>query len=326
MTTLSRRAGISLGAAALFGDGTRVAEAADGFPSKTIRFIVGYPPGGGADLVARALTPPLGTLLGQTCIVENRAGADGRIGADYVVRARPDGYTLLVTTEGAMVIAPHTGQATPYKTLSDLAPISLLTRTETMIVANPKLGVTTLQQLIAKAKAAPGTIDYGSSGIGGPNHLAAEVLQQKAGISLTHIPFKGTGEVIPAVLSGVVPVMFGYVPALAALVREKTVVPLAVCGASRSASLPDVPTVAESGIPDYRMESWMAAFAPAATPPSVIDRLQSAIAAALHRPETEAFLVRYGLEPAGTTAQELASFLKSEDQKYIDILKTVALK
>jgi len=266
--------------------------------------------------VARALAPQLGTLLGQTCIVENRAGADGRIGADYEVRADPDGYTLLITTEGAMVIAPHTGQATPYKTLADLAPVSLLTRTETMIVANPKLGVTTPQQLIAKAKAAPGTIGYGSSGVGGPNHLAAEVLQQRTGITLTHIPFKGTGEVIPAVLSGVVPVMFGYVLALAAMVREKTVVPLVVCGASRSASLPDVPTVAESGIPDYRMDSWMATFALAATPHAIIDRLQSAFAAALYRPKAEAFLLRYWLEPAGTTAKELATFLKSEDQKY----------
>ncbi len=320
---ISRRSALVLPFAALAGS---QAQAANDYPRQPTRFIVGFPPGGGADLVSRALTPQLAIDLGQPFVVENRPGAEGRIGAELVAHAKPDGYTILITTEGAMVITPHLAVKSNYKPLVDYAPVSLLTRTQTMLVATPSLKLRTLEDVLRLARDKPGQLNYGSSGIGGPNHLAAEVLKQKTGIDIVHVPFKGSGEAIPAVMSGQVQLMFGYVPSLSALVRSGALIGIAVGGAERAKALPDIPTIAESGVPGYRMDSWVAAMAPAGTPPEVVSTLQQALAKALKTEQVQNTLLTQGFEPAGSTPEEMKALLVAEDAKYAALLKTLDLK
>ena len=319
---ITRRLSLALPFAAL---GAAQARAATDYPRQATRFIVGFPPGGGADLVSRAIAPQIALDLGQPFVVENRPGAEGRIGADLVAHAKPDGYMILITTEGAMVIAPHLASRTNCKPLVDFTPVSLLTRTQAMLVATPGLKVKSLDDVIRLAREKPGQLNYASSGIGGPNHLAAEVLKQKTGIDIVHVPFKGSGEAIPAVMSGQVQLMFGYVPSLSALVRSGALTGIAVGGAERAKALPDMPTIAESGVPDYRMESWVAAMAPAGTPPEIVTALQQAMARALKTEQVQNTLATQGFEPVGSTSADMAQLLASEDAKYASLLKTLDL-
>jgi tripartite-type tricarboxylate transporter receptor subunit TctC len=302
------------------------AQTAAKYPSKTVKFIVGFPPGGGADQVARILSLKLGGILGRPVVVENRAGANGRIGADFVVRSPPDGHTILITPEGAIVIGPHIAQSMSYDPQKDLAPVSLLTKTASMLVATPKLPVSNLADLIKLAKEKPGTLYYGSSGVGGPNHLAGEVFKQMAGVDIVHAPYKGTSAAIPPVMSGEIPLMFGFVPALAPFVQAGSVKALAVGSATRSSSLPDVPTMAEAGVPGYDMSSWVGAFAPARTPPDIIAKLHDAMVQVLKDPETATALTRQGLDPIGSTPDEFRAFVKTEDVKYTALFKTLNIK
>ncbi len=302
------------------------AQSAASYPSRTIKFIVGFPPGGGADQVARILSPKLGAILGRAVVVENHPGANGRIGADFVVRSPPDGLTILITPEGAIVIGPHIAQSMSYDPQKDLAPVSLLTKTASMLVANPKLPVSNLADLIKLAKEKPGTLYYGSSGIGGPNHLAGEVFKQMAGVDIVHTPYKGTSAAIPPVMSGEIPLMFGFVPALAPFVQAGSVKAIAVGSATRSPSLPNVPTMAEAGVPGYDMSSWVGAFAPAGTPPAIITKLHDAIVQVLKDPDTAKTLAREGLDPMGSTPNEFRAFIKTEDAKYTSLFKTLNIK
>jgi tripartite-type tricarboxylate transporter receptor subunit TctC len=318
------RAAAALGfvAAQLTGWGALQSAAAQpAWPAATVKLVVGFPPGGGADNVARILAVQLAKTLGQSFVVENRPGANGRIGADFVVRSKPDGSTLLISPEGAIVIGPHIAANIPYHPLTDLAPVSLLTTTATMLVATPSLPVNSVAELIKLAKEKPGTIYFGSSGVGGPNHLAGEVFKHLTGIDIVHVPYNGTGAVIPAVMSGEVGLMFGFIPGLVPYVKSHAVKALAVGGATRSPALPDVPTMAEAGVPGYDMTSWVGAFAPSGTPQPIVDRIQAAIAAAIADPQVHARLVAEGLDPVADTPAAFAAFLQKEDKKYIALLK-----
>ena len=308
--------GLSLAAARAAG-----ADAAPAWPRATVKLVVGFPPGGGADNVARILSVQLAKKFGRSFVVENRPGANGRIGADFVVRATPDGATLLISPEGAIVIGPHIARNIPYHPLTDLAPVSLLTTTATMLVATPSLPVNSVAGLIRLARAKPGTIYFGSSGVGGPNHLAGEVFKHLTGIDIVHVPYNGTGAVIPAVMSGEVGLMFGFIPGLAPYVKSHAVKALAVGGATRSPALPDVPTMAEAGVAGYDMTSWLGAFAPAGTPPETVGQIGAALAAVLADPAVHARLVAEGLQPAADTPAQFVGFLQSEDRKYIALLK-----
>ena len=239
-------------------------------PTRPIRIIVPFAPGGGADIVSRLLSPHLQNLLGESVIVENRAGAAARIGTGVVAKSDPDGYTLLVTTESSLVLAPHIGQPIGYDPLKDFAPISLLTRNTVMLVVNPSVPARTLQEYIALARSKPGQMFYASSGVGGPNHLAGEIFNRMTGLKITHVPYQGTGLALQAVISNQVGAMWGFMAGLTAHIRDGTLRAIAVGSKERSPVLPEVPTVAEAGVPGFEAMSWIGVVAPAGTPGQAI--------------------------------------------------------
>jgi tripartite-type tricarboxylate transporter receptor subunit TctC len=294
--------------------------------ARTTRIVVPFAPGGGADLIARLLQPHLQRLLGHPCYVENRAGAAGRIGADAVAKAEPDGQTLLMTTESSLVIAPHVGVPMSYDPLKDFAPISLLTRNTVVLVVHPSLPASTLEDYIALARARPGQMFYASSGVGGPNHLAGEIFKQMTGLDIVHVPYPGTGAAIPAVISNQVSAMWGFLAGLIPHIRSGSLRALAVGGRERSPVLPDVPTVAESGVRGYEAASWIGLLAPAATPPSAIDGIFTAAAAAIHVPAVQDLLVRDGSEIVASTPAAFREVIERDYAKYAklrDLLKSV---
>ena len=252
--------------------------------ARPVRILVPFAPGGGADLIARLISPHLQQLTGQSFYVENRAGAAGRIGTGVAAKSEPDGHTLLMTTESSIVIAPHIGVAMNYDPLKELAPISLLTRNAVILVVHPSVPADTLKDYMALARAKPGQLFYASSGVGGPNHLAGEIFKQMTGLNIVHVPFQGTGAAIPAVISNQVGAMWGFIAGLVPHIRSGSLKALAVGGRERSAALPDVPTVAEAGVPGYEATSWIGLLAPAGTPQPLIDKLWEATSTAMQEP------------------------------------------
>src|SRR5260221_4322075 len=220
---------------------------AQAYPTHPVRLIVPFAPGGGADIVSRLISHYVQNLIGQAVIVENRAGAAGRIGTGVVAKSDPDGHTLLVSTESSLVIAPHIGQSIGYDPLKDFAPVSLLTRNTVMLVVHPSVPAQTLQEFMALARAKPGQLFYASSGVGGPNHLAGEIFNRTTGLQITHVPFQGTGLALQAVISNQVGAMWGFMSGLIAHIREGTLRAIAIGAKERSPVLPEVPTVAEAG-------------------------------------------------------------------------------
>jgi tripartite-type tricarboxylate transporter receptor subunit TctC len=293
--------------------------------ARPVRIVVPFAPGGGADLIARMLQPHLQQLLGQSFYVENRAGAAGRIGTDMVAKSAADGHTLLMTTESSLVIAPHIGVSMSYDPLKDLAPISLLTRNTVVLVVHPSVPANTLQDYIAMARAKPGQMFYASSGVGGPNHLAGEIFKQMTHLDIVHVPFPGTGAAIPAVISNQVGAMWGFLAGLIPHIRSGSMKVLAVGGRERSPILPDVPTVAEAGVPGYEAASWIGLLAPAATPRAITDKLSEAASIAMQLPAVKDLLLRDGSEIVASKPEALAQVIQSDHAKYEklrDLLKS----
>jgi tripartite-type tricarboxylate transporter receptor subunit TctC len=291
---------------------------------RPVRIVVPFAPGGGADLIARLLQPHLQQFLSQSFYIENRAGAAGRIGTDAVAKAEPDGQTLLMTTESSIVIAPHMGVAMNYDPLKDFAPVSLLTRNVVILVVHPSVPANTLQEYIALARARPGQMFYASSGVGGPNHLAGEIFKQMAGVDIVHVPFPGTGAAIPAVISNQVGAMWGFLAGLIPHIRSGSLKALAVGGKERSPVLPDVSTVAESGVPGYEAASWIGLLAPAATPHPLVDRLWEATHAAMQVAAVTDILLRDGSDIVASKPAEFRQVIESDYAKYAklrDLLK-----
>ena len=293
--------------------------------ARPVRIVVPFAPGGGADLIARMLQPHLQPLTGQAFYIENRAGAAGRIGTDAVAKAEPDGQTLLMTTESSLVIAPHMGVAMSYDPLKDFEPISLLTRNTVILVVHPSTPATTLQEYIALARAKPGQLNYASSGVGGPNHLAGEVFKQMTGLDIVHVPFPGTGAAIPAVIANQVGAMWGFLAGLIQHIRGGSLRVLAVGGKERSPALPEVPTVAEAGVPGYEAASWIGLLAPATTPRPIVDKLWDAADGAMQVPAVKDLLLRDGSEIVVSKPEEFRRAIESDYAKYgklRDLLKT----
>jgi tripartite-type tricarboxylate transporter receptor subunit TctC len=317
MSLVSRRA-VLRGTAACAGLALHpaVSAAQADYPNHPVRFVVPFPPGGGADLIARLLSPHLQQSLGQPFFVENRSGAAGRIGTAVVAKAEPDGHSLLVTTESSLVIAPHMGVAMGYDPLKDLAPVSMLTRNTVILVVHPSVPAATLQEYMALARAKPGQLFYASSGVGGPNHLAGETFKRMTGLDIVHVPFQGTGAALQAVISNQVGAMWGFIAGLIPHIRSGTLRALASGGTARSPALPEVPTVAEAGVAGYAATSWIGLLAPGATPQPIVTRLATAIDAAMRAKEVEDVLLRDGSELAVSTPEAFRRDIESDYAKY----------
>jgi tripartite-type tricarboxylate transporter receptor subunit TctC len=298
---------------------------AQSYPSHTVRIIVPFAPGGGADIVSRLISPHLQNAFGQSVVVENRAGAAGRIGTGVVAKSDPDGHTLLVSTESSLVIAPHIGQAIGYDPLKDFAPVSLLTRNTVMLAVHPSVPAKTLAEYMALARGKPGEMFYASSGVGGPNHLAGEIFNRTANLKITHVPFQGTGLALQAVISNQVGAMWGFTAGLIPHVRSGALRAIAVGSKERSAALPDVPTVMEAGVSGYEATSWVGMVAPAGTPQGSVDRLWGAVNAAMREKAVTDNLTSGGSDIVVSRPDEFRQIIESDYAKYgklSDLFKT----
>lgn len=284
----------------------------DEYPSRPIRLIVPYAAGGAADAVARIIAKHVGESFGQPIVIENRGGAGAIIGTDLVNKSDPDGYTLLLGQSGPISINPAVYKNLPYDPLKDFAPITLTTSFPYIMVVNPKLGVKTVQEFVALAKSKPGALNYGTTGIGGANHLLTELFDSKAGITMTHIPYRGTALAVADLLAGQVQVVFADPVSALPHVNAGTLLALAVSSKERSLVAPDVPTISESGYPGIDAIGWHGILAPAHTPAAIVDRLNAEIVRALKDPETRNLLEKQAIQVVGSSAEAFASFIRQD--------------
>jgi tripartite-type tricarboxylate transporter receptor subunit TctC len=288
------------------------AVAQGGYPARPIVMVVGFAPGGGTDTVARIVAKKLGESVGQSVVVENRAGAGGNVATDHVAKAAPDGYTILLGSVGSLTVAPHLVANLPYDPVRDLAPITMAVVFANVLVVHPSVPANTLAEFVKLAKAKPGGITYGSSGIGGAGHLAGALLNMTAGIDLVHVPYKGGGPAMQDLLGGQIQSIFATPVSSGSQIRAGKVRALATTGATRSAYLPDVPTVAESGYPGYEATNWYAYMAPAGTPKEIVDRLNRELRQALTAPDVREQFDKQGVEAMPGTPGELAKYIERE--------------
>jgi len=298
--------------------------AAQAFPTRPIRLLVPFTPGGGTDLLARIVAAKMSESLGQQIIVENKPGGNTLVATEVLVRAAPDGYTLLMQTNNLSANPTLYKGKLSFDTLKDLAPVSLVAGNPHVLVVNPSVPVNTLAEYIALAKANPGKITFASAGSGTVNHLAGELLKMQAGIDILHVPYKGSGSVMPDLLSGQVSSLFAAMPTVTAYIRDKKLRAIAVTTPKRFHGLPDVPTIAESGYPGYDFSSWFGILAPAGTPKPIIDRLQAEVVKALKDPNVQARLADY--EIFGSTPEEFAAFIKADIDKTAKIIEKSGAK
>jgi tripartite-type tricarboxylate transporter receptor subunit TctC len=303
-----------------------VAGQAQDLPSRPIRMVVAFPPGGPTDFVARLLADKLKTLIGRTVIVENRAGANGAIGAEYVSRAEPDGSTLFLTTVGAVAVTPHLVAKVAYDPIRDFAPITLVVRNTTILVVRPDMPVASAKDLAALAARDPGALAIASTGNGSMPHLALELYQASAGVKFLHVPYRGAAAALGDLLGGQVQGMFADALVLLPQIQGGKIRPLGAASANRSAALPDVPTLAEQGFPDTSADNWYGLLAPARTPAPLVARLHDAVVSALAAPDIRDKLVRSGAEPAPTSAAEFAKLLRDELDKWGRVVREKNIK
>jgi len=316
---------VAVAACLLIVTAAHAAEPVASFPSRPIHVVVPFTPGGGTDIIARKLAPAMQQQLGQSVVVENKPGANARIGANLVAKAEPDGYTILLTTNGAFVISPFIGGKPPYQPLKDFAPVTLVARSSFLVVAGPKRPVVSIADLIALAKRQPGQVTYASSGVGGPPHLAAELLKRAADFDMRMIPYGGTGDVNVALLRGDVDIALGAIPAMATSLQQQDVKALAVTSARRSAALPNVPSIAET-VPGYDFSTWFAVAAPAGTPRQIIERIRAAVLSALNDTNVIEAFARDGSEIATSTPEELRAIMQADYTKYGALIKSLNIK
>jgi tripartite-type tricarboxylate transporter receptor subunit TctC len=297
---------------------------AQSYPSKAVRIINPFSPGGSLDLVARLLAKSLTSDLGQQFIVENRPGAGGSIGVELVAKSPADGYTLLIV-QSSITVNPSLQRKVGYDPVKDFEPISKVSSYMFFVAAHPSLPARSVKALIALAKANPGQINYASVGVGSGTHLAGELFGHMAGVKLAHIPYKGTGQVMPDLLGGQIALTFGST-SVVPQVKSGKLVALAVTGAKRAAVLPDTPTVAESGIPGYEVTAWNALFAPAGTPLAIVNRLNELTRKNIAHAEAKSVMDAQGLDGDTGTAAELGNLVKSELAKWARVIKIAAIK
>ena len=300
--------------------------AGQGYPSKPIRLMVPFPPGGSTDIVARIVAQKLGAQLGQPLVIENRGGAGGTLGTAVVAKAPPDGYMLVVGTTSTHVVAPSVYQKLEYDPVRDFAPISLMAVTPYLLVVNPAVEAKTVKELVMLMKMQPGKLNYASAGVGSTTHLAMEMLKGASNTYALHIPYNGNGPAGTAVIAGQVEILFGSLPAVLPHAKSGRVRALAVGTPKRSPSLPEVPTVAESGYPGFDASLWLAIMAPAGTPAPIVERLNKETIAAVSSKETSDALDKNGAEPLTSTPAELAAMIKDGVSKYAKVVKDAGVK
>ena len=314
----ARRA-VLLAAAALVVAAPQLARAAADYPVRPIRLVVPFAPGGGTDIIARAVSEKLSTKLGQQVVVINTPGAGGTIGGANVAKAEPDGYTLLLWHVG-MISSAHTNKPLSYDPLKDFTPIGQVATAANLIAVNPQVPARTLKELVALAKAKPGELNYGSSGVGGADHLAGELLSQVAQIRTMHVPYKGGGLSTVAVVSGEVQYVTGSASQVMSMVKAGKLRPVAVMQKQRIASLPDVPSAPEAGFPELDYKTWFALWGPARLPPEVVARLSAALKEVLAGDDVRAKLEQGGVEPAYSTPQEFDAMFRAEHTRWNRLL------
>jgi tripartite-type tricarboxylate transporter receptor subunit TctC len=297
---------------------------AQAYPAKSIRMIVPFAAGGGTDIVARAVAQKIGEAFGQSVVVDNKAGANGNIGMELAAKAPPDGYTIIMTSS-ALAINRSMYKGMGYDAVNDFAPVSLATLIPFILVVNSTLPVNSVRQLVALARARKKELSYASSGTGNATHLAMALLEMTTKIEMNHIPYKGTGQGIVDVMGGHVQLMFGAIPSTMPAVKAGKLRVLAISSAQRATVLPDVPTVAEAGVPGYELTSWYGVLAPAGTPAAVVAQLNGEIVKALSTSEVKARLTSEGAEPVGNSAQQFQAFIRSEIDKYAKIVAALGI-
>ena len=324
--SLAKRFGTALIAAVVLGTAFTIGQAAD-YPSGPVHIIVPYPAGGPADLVARTIAEPLSERLGEPVVVESRAGAGGNIGTDYVAKAEPDGHTLLLGTNGPLVVNGSLFASLPFEPLEDFAPITQIASIPLVLIAHPSVPADTVEELIELAKSRPGEITYASSGIGSGGHLAGALFASSADVSMVHVPYAGAAPSMTDLIGGHVDLLFvGLTAAQPHLESGKAKV-LGVAMPRRATAAPDIPTIAESALPGFEITSWYGVLAPAGTPEPIIERLHKEIVEILATPEVhESLFVKHGLEPIAGTPQEFTETLEKEIPEYARIVDLAGAK
>ena len=296
------------------------------YPSRPIRVLIAFPPGGPTDFVGRLLADKMTILLGQRVYIENKPGANGTVGADNIAKSDPDGYSLFLTTAGAVTISPHVMANIPYDSLRDFAPIAEVVTNTTVLVVNPKMAIKTATELVALAKQKPGAIPFASTGIGSTTHLAQVLLADAAGVQFLHVPYRGAAPALTDLLAGQVQVLAADLTVLMAQIEGAAVVPIGAAADQRNQMIPQVPTLTEQGYPNTDASNWYALLAPAKTPPALIKKLNAAVNMALADPDVRGKIVKSGAVPVGGPPEALAVFMRAEYDKWGRVVREHGIK
>jgi tripartite-type tricarboxylate transporter receptor subunit TctC len=297
-----------------------------GYPSKPIRFVVPYPAGGPLDTVARLLGQKVSESTKQPVIVDNKPGAGGNIGADAVAKSAPDGYTILMGAVATHAINPTLYASMPYDAAKDFVAVTQVASTPNVLVVNPSVPANNVREFIAYAKANPGKLNFGSGSTGSAGHLAGELFNTMAGVQLVHVPYKGAGPAMQDLIGGQIQLMFDNLASSLGQIKAGRVKALAVTTAKRTALAPDLPTIAESGLPGFDVSTWFGVFVPAHTPQAMVDKLHAELTRALAAPDVRDAMLKLGAEPVGSTPQEFAAYIKAEADKYAKLVKASGAK
>lgn len=295
--------------------------AAQQWPDKPVRVILSVPAGATPDFTARLIFPGLSQQLGVSLVADNRAGGGGVIGAEIASKAAPDGYTLFISSPGALTILPHLRKGLPYDTLRDFQPVSLISVGPFVLMAHPSVPAKNIQELIALAKAQPGKLNYASAGNGVANHLAGELFKQMAGVDIVHVPYKGAPQAVSDVLAGHMQLMFNSIAPIVPHIKSGKIRVLGVASAQRSPQMPELPTIAESGVPGFEAVNWFGMFAPAKTPRTIVNRVNAAVAGTIKSPEMQARFIALGADPVGSSVEEFTAYVRRDMEKYARIVK-----
>jgi len=301
------------------------AAADDNYPTRPVRLLVPFAPGGGADALSRIITPKMHDALGQAWVVDNRGGAAGNIAAETVAKAAPDGYTALMGFNTVLTVNPSLYKLT-YSVTRDLQPVTLLATAQYILVIHPSVAATSLKDFIALAKQKPGSLNYASAGVGSPLHLAAELFKKRAGIDMAHLAYKGGGPAAVAVLAGEAQVLFASVASSVPQIKAGKLKALATTGAKRSKVAPDLPTIAESGFPGFEVSSWYALLVPAKTPAAIVNKIRGAAIKAVELPDVQEAMSRQGLDVETSTPQKLAARMSAETAVWAGVIKDAGIK